>query len=65
MLKNDLIERSHSARSAPCILVPKPDKTYKFSTDFVKSIHLPKRPYALFFTLRTVLIGFDNQSDKK
>ena len=36
MLKNDLIERSHSAWSSPCILVPKPHKTYRFCTDFHK-----------------------------
>ena len=34
MLENDLIERSHSAWSSPCILVPKADKTLRFCTDF-------------------------------
>ena len=34
MLENDLIERSHSAWSSPCILVPKADKTLKFCTDY-------------------------------
>ena len=42
MLKNDLIERSHSAWSSPCILVPKPDKTYRFCTDFRKVNSLTK-----------------------
>ena len=36
MLKNDLIERNHSAWSSSCILVPKPNKTYRFSTGFHK-----------------------------
>ena len=35
-VKNDLIERNHSAWSSPCILVPNPDKTYRFSTVFHK-----------------------------
>ena len=42
MLKNDLIEQSHSARSSPCILVPKADKSYRFCTDFCKVIALTK-----------------------
>ena len=42
MLKNDLIERSHSAWSSPCTLVPKPDKTYRFCTDFRKVNSLTK-----------------------
>ena len=34
MLRNDIIEQSHSQWSSPCILVPKPDSTYQFCTDF-------------------------------
>ena len=36
MLDNDLIEASQSPWSSPCILVPKPDKSYRFCTDFRK-----------------------------
>ena len=36
MLDNDIIEPSTSGWSSPCILVPKPDGTYRFVTDFRK-----------------------------
>ena len=34
MLQNNLIEISNSEWSSPCVLVPKPDGTYRFCTDF-------------------------------
>ena len=34
MLDNDLIEISNSEWSSPCVLVPKPDGTYRFCTNF-------------------------------
>ncbi|KAK3106890.1 hypothetical protein FSP39_002127 [Pinctada imbricata] len=36
MLENDIIEPSNSDWSSPCILVPKPDGTYRLCTDFRK-----------------------------
>lgn len=43
MLSNDIIEPSKSAWSSPCILIPKPDGTQRFVTDFrkVNSITVP------------------------
>ena len=36
MLDNKIIEKAHSEWASPCLLVPKPDKSYRFVTDFRK-----------------------------
>ena len=36
MLDNDIIKRGNSVWSSPCILVPKPDKSFRLCTDFRK-----------------------------
>ena len=36
MLENNIIEPSKSEWSSPCILVPKPDGSFTFVTDFRK-----------------------------
>lgn len=42
MLENDIIERSNSPWSSPCVLVPKPDQSYRFCTDFRKVNNVTK-----------------------
>lgn len=43
LLKNDLAEPSFSPWSSPCLLVPKPDCTFRFCTDYrkVNSVTVP------------------------
>ncbi|KAL0151722.1 hypothetical protein M9458_052948 [Cirrhinus mrigala] len=43
LLKNNLAEPSYSPWSSPCLLVPKPDGTYRFCTDYrkVNSVTVP------------------------
>ena len=36
LLENDFIEPSNSSWSSPCILVPKPDGSYRMCTDYRK-----------------------------
>ena len=45
MLQNKVIEPSSSNWSSPCILVPKPDGTYRFCTDFWKLNAVTKADY--------------------
>ena len=42
LLENDFIEHSQSSWSSPCILVPKPDGSYRMSTDYRKVKNLTK-----------------------
>ena len=36
MLENGIVEPSYSDWSSPCVLIPKPDKTWRFCTDYKK-----------------------------
>ena len=42
LLDNDFIEPSQSEWSSPCILLPKPDGTYRMCTDYRKVNNLSK-----------------------
>ena len=42
LLDNDFIEPSQSEWSSPCIIVPKPDGTYRMCTDYRKVNNLSK-----------------------
>ena len=42
MFKNNIIKVSNSGWSSPCLLVPKPDNTYRFCTDYRKVNKLTK-----------------------
>ena len=42
LLDNDFIEPSQSNWSSPCLLVPKPDKSYRMCTDFRKLNYVTK-----------------------
>ena len=47
MIENDIIEPSSSDWCSPCILVPKPDGSYCFCTDFRKLNAVSKTDYYL------------------
>lgn len=42
MLRHGLAEPSQSPWSSPCLLVPKPDNTFRFCTDYRKVNHVTK-----------------------
>ena len=42
LLKNNFIEPSNSCWSSPCILVPKPDESYRMCTDYRKVMSVTK-----------------------
>ena len=42
LLGNDFIELSQSDWSSPCILVPKPDETFRMCTDYRKVNYVTK-----------------------
>jgi hypothetical protein len=56
MLDNDIIEKSKSDWSSPCILVPKPDGTYRLCMDFRKVNSVTKTDSYPIPELMTVLI---------
>lgn len=54
MLKLDLIELCNRSWSSPCVLVLKPNGSYRFCTDYRKVSYVTKT-YILFLELMTEL----------
>ena len=42
MLENNIIEKSNGLWSSPCILIPKPDGSFRFCTDYRKVNNITK-----------------------
>ena len=59
LLDNDFIEPSQSEWSSPCILVPKPDETFRMCTDYRKVNSVTKTDTFLSHESMTTLITLD------
>ena len=59
LLDNDFIEPSQSEWSSPCILVPKPDETFRMCTDYRKVNSVTKTDTFLSHKLMTASITLD------
>ena len=59
LLDNDFIEPSQSEWSSPCILVPKPDDTFRMCTDYRKVNSVTKTDTFLSHESMTASITLD------